>query len=698
MLRTTLIAWLLSLGLAVAAEPSKPDTTFGNSLLRQYFRMRTDQLADDCLAEIGTRADWTSRRAEYRRQLQEMLGLAPWPERTPLQPVVTGIVEHPEFTVEKLHFQSQPGLYVTGNLYVPQGLTGPAPAVLYVCGHGQVKKEGISYGNKTSYQHHGAWFARNGYVCLLIDTIQLGEIEGLHHGTHREGMWWWHSRGYTPAGVEAWNGIRALDYLQSRPEVDGEKLGVTGRSGGGAYSWWIAALDDRIKVAVPVAGITSLQNHVVDDCIEGHCDCMFQVNTYRWDFPQLAALVSPRPLLLSNTDKDKIFPLDGVYDVFTKTRRIYELQGAGEHLGLHITEGPHKDTQELRVHAFVWFERFLKGIKEPTQLDTRAEKLFPVEQLKVFETLPADERVTTVHEWFVPVAAQPPVPQSAGEWSALKERCLTALRTQVLDECPTRPAPCEAVSEFHVDGVTLQKFTLFTDGVYPLDLYVARPQHALQVEQVRLEVLDQPGYEHWAPLLSAAVPEWFPDDTASAESHADWRELRADLHAAPTVRAWFVPRGVGPTEWTRNDRERVHILRRFALLGQTADELQTYDCVQALRAVRGLPQMPVDLSKTPLTLSGSGAAAGWALYAALLQGEVQQLDLTGLAPTHDVGPIYLTVRRYFDLPVALALAAEQCPIRLNLTPASIPAAAYADQTAAALDWGAGRVEVYSEIE
>jgi cephalosporin-C deacetylase-like acetyl esterase len=111
----------------------------------------------------------------------------------------------------------------------------------------------------------------------------MGEIEGIHHGTYRYGMWWWNARGYSSAAVEAWNCIRALDYLETRPEVDANRFGVTGRSGGGAYSWWVAALDERIKVAVPVAGITSLQNHVVDGCVEGHCDCMYQVNTYRWD-------------------------------------------------------------------------------------------------------------------------------------------------------------------------------------------------------------------------------------------------------------------------------------------------------------------------------------------------------------------------------------------------------------------------------
>jgi len=159
---------------------------------------------------------------------------------------------------------------------------------------------------------HPAWFARHGYVCMVIDTLQLGEIEGIHHGTYRYKMWWWNSRGYTPAGVEAWNCIRALDYIQTRKEVDSSRFGVTGRSGGGAYSWWISALDDRIKAAIPVAGITDLQNHVVDGYVEGLCDCMCIVNTFGWDYPLVAAMVAPRPLLTSNSDKDNIFPLKGV--------------------------------------------------------------------------------------------------------------------------------------------------------------------------------------------------------------------------------------------------------------------------------------------------------------------------------------------------------------------------------------------------
>ncbi|MCX6953769.1 MAG: hypothetical protein NTV51_16580, partial [Verrucomicrobia bacterium] len=205
---------------AAVAEPSAADRT-----LAEYFRTETERVTAGSLATVRTLVDWTEHRAEYREQLFEMLGLSPRPARTDLQPTITGRVEHAEFFVENLHFQSMPGLYVTANLYVPKNLKGKAPAILYACGHATVKEGAVSMGNKTGYQHHGEWFARNGYVCLAIDTIQLGELEGVHHGTKRLGMFWWNSRGYTPAGVEAWNGIRALDYLQSRPEVDGAKLG-----------------------------------------------------------------------------------------------------------------------------------------------------------------------------------------------------------------------------------------------------------------------------------------------------------------------------------------------------------------------------------------------------------------------------------------------------------------------------------------
>ena len=234
----------------LAADP----LSRGNQMVADYFRNETARLSEQCLADIRTLDDWKANRDEYRRQLQEMLGLWPMPARTDLKPVITGKLEHDEFTVEKIQFQASPGLYCTANLYLPKTQTQPAPTILYECGHWRLVTNGISYGNKAVYQADGAWFARNGYACLVLDTLLAGEIQGVHTGTRDRGLWWWNSRGYTPAGVEAWFGIRALDYLSTRPEVDTNRFGITGHSGGGAYSWTVTALDDRIKVAAPLAG------------------------------------------------------------------------------------------------------------------------------------------------------------------------------------------------------------------------------------------------------------------------------------------------------------------------------------------------------------------------------------------------------------------------------------------------------------
>jgi dienelactone hydrolase len=398
-----LFAALPLLVMMCAATPGADAPPPGNTEIGEYFRRTTRRLADNCLAEVKTLDDWQRLRPQLRQQLFEMLGLWPLPEKADLDATITGTVDGNTFVVEKLQFQSRPGLYITANFYRPKAIDKPLPAILYLCGHGNVKKDGVSYGSKTFYQHHAAWFARHGYCCLILDTLQLGEIEGTHHGTYRLGQWWWVSRGYTPAGVEAWNCIRALDYLQTRSEVNPAKIGVTGRSGGGAYTWWTAALDDRPACIVPVAGITDLTNHVVDGCVEGHCDCMYMVNTYGWDFAAVAALAAPRPLLFSNTDKDPIFPLDGVERTHAKLKRIYQLHNAADKLGLLITEGPHKDMQDLQVPAFRWFARWLKGVPDEPVTQV-ADKAFEPKQFKVFTELPADQKNKTAHEWFVPTS------------------------------------------------------------------------------------------------------------------------------------------------------------------------------------------------------------------------------------------------------------------------------------------------------
>ena len=647
-----------------AAEPAARETSRGDALLADYFRAETRKLADDCLADIKTAADWETRRGQYRQQLFEMLGLDPLPERTPLQAVTTGRAEHAEFIVENVQFQSRPGLYVTGNLYIPRNIPEgkKLPAILYVCGHAIVKKDGVSFGSKAHYQHHGGWFARNGYVCLTIDTLQLGEIEGLHHGTYRENMWWWHARGYTPAGVEAWNCIRALDYLETRPEVDAGRFGVTGRSGGGAYSWWIAALDDRIKCAVPVAGITDLENHVVDGCVEGHCDCMFMVHTYRWDYPLVAALVAPRPLLISNTDKDGIFPLEGVVRVHAKVRRIYDLLGAGMNLGLQITEGPHTDTQELHIHAFHWFNRHLKG--EDPQITTTAVKLMEPEQLRVFQTLPADQLNTRIQETFTAQAAAPAVPETAEEWQQQRETWLTALREKSFRGWPVEPGGLDVKEAFSAEkgGIRLAAYDFTSQAHVPLRLYLAHRAglKPAELELVVLNAVDDQGWSEFLASYTVGFADELRAESPPPANAGEFESVQKMFKAFKWGMAFVAPRGYGPTAWDQTAKKQIQHRRRFALLGQTWDGMCVWDvrrAAQALRTIQGIPEVP-------LWMQGERGMAGIVLYASLFEPDVKRLDLWNLATSHHEGPIFLNVLRTLDVPQAVAMAAERSKVRL----------------------------------
>ena len=620
-------------------------------MFADYFRAETTRLAEASLAEIRTLDDWKSRRATYREQLLEMLGLSPLPERTDLKPVVTGRVEHAEFTVEKLHFQSLPGLYVTANLWVPRNLGGKkAPAILYACGHAVVKDGQLSLGNKTGYQHHGAWFARHGYVCLAIDTIQLGELEGVHHGTRRFGMYWWNSRGYTPAGVEAWNGMRAIDYLQSRPEVDPARIGMTGRSGGGAYTWYTAALDERIRVAVPVAGITDLRNHVIDGTVKGHCDCMFMVNTHRWDYGQLAALIAPRPLLIANSDKDPIFPLDGVVRIHSAVARIYALHKASERLGLLITEGPHKDTQDLQVPSFRWFNRFLKN-EEPL-ITTAAEKLFEPRELRVLPPggNPSDERTTRIHDTFV-AAAKPALPADAAAWATTRDGWMQTLRAKSFAGWPAMEEPLRLARTGSDAAGARWEFT--TQGPVRLPLFVQGPAGGGRPTEVILRVVDRDEPAGPVPAGAAVVT--------------------------------FFPRGLGPTASALNAADQNEVRRRYLLLGQTVDGMRVWDIRRAVAALRS----PELFGDTPVRLAGHRDQAVNALYASLFIDGLAAVELRDAPASHQDGPDYLNVLRFLDVPQAAAMAAERQPVML---PGANPAAwTWTADAARRLRWPEGRL-------
>lgn len=654
-----------------------------------YLAHRVAELSSVDWTKDITKENWPAKQVEMRAQLQHMLGLDPWPARGDLKPCITGTVQGDGYVVEKLHFQSLPGLYVTGNLYRPKEVKQPLPAILYVCGHSNMVDGGVSLGNKTGYQHHGTWFARHGYVCLIIDTIQLGEIRGEHHGTYKNGRWWWAARGYTPAGVEAWNGIRALDYLQTRPEVDRTKLGITGRSGGGAYSWWVAALDERIKVAVPTAGITTLKNHILNGAIEGHCDCMFQVNTERWDYDRVAALVAPRPLLIANTDDDAIFPLDGVVEVYNKTRALYRKLGQEGNIGLHIAEGPHKDTQPLNTGAFNWLNRFLKGADRMDLIDEPAKKALEPKALRVFNELPKDERVTTVDEFFVPAFPRTAKPPEAAEWPVLRDQWMKGLRQDCFRAWPEAGAKATAtnVTTQTVDGLKLTTSEFLSDAGIPLTLWVLQRADLKpdEFELMVLNVLGEEGWQEFQTLAASAFPEKFPGAAPDPKNFAEERKM---LLGTKWAMAYVCPRGAGPTNIASLSlTKQTHLKRRLLLLGESLESGQVWDIQQAASALRSLP----GLAQTPLWLQAQRKMGANALYASLFIPDVKRLDLHALPSSQKDGPIYLGVLRHLDLPQAAVLAAERSTLAIYTAEGADWR--YTIDTANALGWDKKRVQI-----
>ena len=599
-----------ALGEADRGEPADP-------AVQNYLHSLAGTYPERFLEGISSAGDWEKARPALAREYAYMLGLPMSRRRTPLQVTRTGTVEGDGYVVELLHYQSLPGLYVTANLYRPAEVPGKKmPAILYVCGHAPRPRDG----NKAAYQSHGIWFARHGYVCLIVDTLQLGEIAAYHHGTYREERWWWHSRGYTPAGVEAWNGIRGIDYLMDRPDVDRDRIGVTGISGGGAATLWIAGADDRVKVAVPVSGMADLPSYVGNRVVNGHCDCMFFYNTFRWPWTRIAALVAPRPMLFANSHQDSIFPMDANGRVSNRLEMLYSLFGAGHHFETLVSRGGHAYREDIRRGVFRFFNMHFKGDASPvldseidlvTESDGTSMHPIPPSSLRAFPTdsdIPSDQLNTTIDHHFVPLA-KPQLP-AVGDFQEWKKRLLAQLR-----KVSFAPA-----IEYERQGAHLQP----GDQGPPTKLKGAFHGRTRR----RLLVVDD----------------------GNAASDQDWaRELSRSgeriVHCSP--------RGVGETRWTSISPPN-YVKRSQALLGFTVDALRVRD-------VAATAQHLAASTSQQLRVAGRGGGGILAAYAAHLVPQVQEVVVVSPPASHmdSDAPQLLNVLRVCDIPEVLGMLAPR---------------------------------------
>jgi dienelactone hydrolase len=614
----------------------------GDEIIQKYLERVTEDIRGKFLENVKSVEDWKKLRPGYKEEYCYMLGLWPMPEKTPLKATITGTLEGDGYAVDMLHYQSRPRLYVTANLYRPKNIAEGRrlPAVLYVCGHSPQGRNG----NKTAYQSHGIWFARHGYVCLVLDTLQLGEIAGIHHGTYREGRWWWHSRGYTPAGVECLNGIRGIDYLISRPDVDPDRIAVTGISGGGAATFWIAAADERAKVAVPVSGMADLMSYVPNRVINGHCDCMFLYNTFEWPWTRIAALVAPRAMLFVNSDNDSIFPMDANHRVINRLERVYSLYGMGDFVDSVVSIGGHAYRQDIRQAAYRFINMHLKNdarVVTDSEVDlvteSGNEQQHPIEpeKLRVFpedSDIPKDELNTTIDEHFVPVAAvEPP---RKGQYETWKAALLAELHRVAFRYFPERIAPARLLGEVEADQVRLES----EPGIEIRLRRAADSESVKNAKRILLVVQNADSNDTNPPSVWRTSPNWV-------------RRVRQQGDAVYVC----APRGVGPTQWTRKNPPN-YVERSHVLLGRTVDTGRVWDIISAARYLQGASG-----GHASVDVLGEGGAGVLAAYAALWEPEIAGVILNEpmLSHTKAEAPQFLNVLRVCDVPDVLGMLAPR---------------------------------------
>ncbi len=611
--------------LFLSMTPGQPpaDTAKADEAIHAYLVAETKKLSDKFMDGAKSKAEWETKRPRLKREFLDMMGLWPMPEKTNLKATVTGTIERSGVVIEKLHYQSKPGLYVTANLYRPKETGKRYPAILYVCGHTGKGRDG----NKTAFQDHGLWFASNGYVCLVVDTLQLGEIPGIHHGTYREGRWWWHSRGYTPAGVECWNGVRGIDYLISRPDVDPEKIGVTGISGGGATTCWVAAADDRVKVAVPVSGMSDLESYVSNKVINGHCDCMFFYNTYRWEWTTSLALHAPKPLLFANSDNDAGFPMDGNRRIIARLRTCYDMLGAKGNVDDYVSKGGHDYRPDLRIAIFSFLNKHLKGdagaVKDADfpKIDGKDLRVFPTDA-----DVPADAINGKVDETFVPkaVVKLPGKPEDFAAWKAGMVKRLREMSFRLLPK--------------DTPDLRVQERPSMENGIHQ---WFSESGAFFRQNQLSWAVPNQNGYEYI--ILNAG------EDTSKEYGH--WQKLFPGSSTA----FWFT-RGVAEEQWTRKNPPNT-VERSLALLGRTVDEGRVLDA-----AAICCQEKPI---KKQSRAGGRGNAGAIAAYAVLLfPGQIAEIVIIDPPTSHRDGPHLLGVNRVLDIPEALGLLAPDVKLTL----------------------------------
>ncbi len=287
--------------------------------------------------------------------LMKALGLDPLPPRTPLNVKITGTIKRNGYRIEKVVYESRPGFYVTGHIYIPDGPAGTKfPVILNPHGHWEKKKMEPTVQSRLIFQ------VLHGYVAFIIDSPG-GSWEGnnLVERTFQGSHWDFPlaSAGANVTALYVWDMMRGLDYLETRPDCDATRVGITGASGGGLATLYNFAADDRIKVAVPVVYATSLEVSPTNGCPCNHVPATLQIG----DRSDVLAIRAPAPVYVIGATDDGEFPPAGTKLTGEKLKSIWGLYGKAEDTGWQVFPGPHDYNKAMRERAMGFFDKHLKG-------------------------------------------------------------------------------------------------------------------------------------------------------------------------------------------------------------------------------------------------------------------------------------------------------------------------------------------------
>jgi dienelactone hydrolase len=512
-------------GSGLAAEPA-PESMFLSFVREEASKLRA---ADK---PPRTREEWETRRAKLRQSLTEAWGEFPQ-DPCPLEARVLGTIKHDGYRIERLVFQTLPGIWMTANAYVPDG-EGKKPAVLCVHGHWRLAKQ------EPVVQARCIGLARLGFFVLVVDAFGAGERAtgkalGEYHGEMAGATLF--PSGLTLSGVQLYENRRAVDYLQSRAEVDPERIAVTGASGGGNQSMYAGTFDERIKAAIPVCSVGNYQAYLGAAC----CMCEVVPGALRFtEEGDLLGLAAPRALMVINATGDaRQFSVPEARKSLARAADIFKLYDHSDAVRHTIIESGHDYNQTMREAMYGWVRRHLMGTGDGSPVAEAPIKTDDPESLRCY---PGDSRpddFVTLPQ-FAGAASRRvlkalPEPQSVEEMRELRKRRVETLRERVLGGFPAE-TPLQLAADAPVDGRTVLHYT--TESGVRLNALLARTPMAKRLAVLiaadlpaktaaseLAEKLRDAGWNLYIPELRATGRTAVPGDTigrAPDHNSAEW--------------------------------------------------------------------------------------------------------------------------------------------------------------------------------